>query len=387
MIDVVGSRCCGCTACKDVCPQGCIAMLPNEEGFLYPSVDRSKCVGCDLCEKVCPVLSRKSKEDAFYKNVRETYAAVSKDRKTLSESSSGGVFTSLAKNTLREGGHVFGAAFSDDFRTVQHVVIDRIENLNDLRGSKYLQSELGNSFSQCKEYLSKGDKVLFTGIPCQIAGLKRFLGREDENLTCVEVICHGTPSVKVWKKYLDHVEAKQGKTKEASFRDKTVGWNNFGMKISSVTGQELKEIHQGNTYMAVFLRNFALRESCYECPAKGENTCADITLGDFWGIQNAYPEYYDDQGVSVVVVHTEKGKKALEEVAEDLVLHETDPFKSLEDNWIIYKPVERPAERDTFYQDLDRRSWKWIVNKYLDQRSVVERGIDLLRRVKRAVVG
>ena len=387
MIDSIGLKCCGCTACSSGCPQNCISMTLNEEGFLYPSIDYANCVKCNLCERACPALNKKSSEAVFYKNTRLTYSVTSKDKDIQSNSSSGGAFTVLAQKALKDGGHVFGAAFTDDFQAVQHVEIDHKEKLRVLRGSKYIQSDSGSSFLQSLEYLNNGEKVLYTGVPCQVAGLKRFLGREYENLLCVEVICHGTPSSKVWKKYLSFVESKQGKTKDVSFRDKAASWANFGMRIDSATGKELKETHRENTYMAVFLRNYALRESCDCCPSKGETTGADRTRGDFWGIQNAYPEYYDDQGVSVVVVHTEKGKKALEEVAEDLVLHETDPFKSLEDNWIIYKPVERPVERDTFYQDLNRRSWKWIVNKYLDQRSVVERGIDLLRRVKRAVVG
>ena len=387
MIDTVGKKCCGCTACSSICPQGSITMTANEEGFLYPSINYDSCVKCGRCETVCPVLNRRSAEDIFYKKAPRTYAAVTLDRGSLESSSSGGVFSVLAEETLNAGGFVFGAAFSHDYRTVKHICVDRMEGLTAVKGSKYLQSDLGNCFSLCKQYLTDGKDVLFSGVPCQIAGLKKYIGNDYEKLTCVEVICHGTPSASVWQKYLDYVEKKQGKTKNVSFRDKTVNWDSFGMRIESENGETLSEIHQANTYMGVFLRNFALRESCYECPAKGDNTCADITLGDFWGLQSAYPDYYDEKGVSVVVVHTEKAQQAMNKIADRLTIHETDPVKSLDDNWIIYRPVSRPDGRNRFYQDLQKRSWKKITDLYLDDRGMVERGIDFLRMIKRSVFG
>ncbi len=360
-------------------------MTASDEGFLYPSIDKDRCVKCNMCENVCPVLNRVREEDEFYRETPKTYAAISLDRKSLENSSSGGVFTALAEETLNRGGYVFGAAFSDDFRKIKHIGVSSVRDLEKLKGSKYLQSDLGDSFSECRRYLEEGKEVLFSGVPCQIAGLKRYLDKDYNGLICIEVICHGTPSEKVWQKYLDHIEAKQGTTKNASFRDKKINWDCFGMRIESVKGDVFSETHQENTYMGVFLRNFALRESCYICPAKGDNTCADMTLGDFWGLHEAYPDYYDEKGVSVVVVHTEKGQKALSDIAGKLILHETDPIKSLKDNWIIYRPVSRPEERDGFYPDLRNRSWRRIVSKYLDNRGMMQRSIDFLRRVKRMV--
>ncbi|MDO5137255.1 MAG: Coenzyme F420 hydrogenase/dehydrogenase, beta subunit C-terminal domain [Oscillospiraceae bacterium] len=385
MINTVGKRCCGCAACSNTCPQTCISMVANEEGFNYPSINYDCCIQCGMCDVVCPALNRKSVEDVFYKNPIKTYAAVSLDRESLENSSSGGVFSVLAEDVLSKGGYVFGAAFSEDFYTVNHIGIDKVEKLGELQGSKYLQSEIGYTYQMCKQLLDKGTEVLFSGVPCQIAGLKRFLGKDYESLTCVEVICHGTPSASVWQKYLESIEVRQGKTKSVSFRDKTVNWDSFGMRIESDRNEVLSEIHQANTYMGIFLRNFALRESCYECPAKGDNTYADITLGDFWGLQNVCPEHYDEKGVSVVAVHTEKGQKAIDRISGKLVLHETDPVKSLEDNWIIYRPVSRPEKRDSFYTDLRKKTWREIENKYLDDRTMTQKFIDYLRRIKRVI--
>ena len=387
MIDIVGLNCCGCTACNNICNSGCISMVANDEGFLYPSVDYNKCINCGLCETVCPVLNKKNEESGFYKDTRKTYSAVSVDRNSLKSSSSGGVFSVLAEETLKQDGCVFGASFSDCFRNVEHKCIDDVRELEQLKGSKYLQSDLKNSFSLCKKHLEKGKKVLFSGVPCQIAGLKKYLGKDYSNLVCVEVICHGVPSPLVWQKYLDAIESKLGKTESVTFRDKSAGWDSFGMKIQSSDGKELIEIHQANSYMAVFLKNLALRESCYVCPAKGENSCADMTLGDFWGLTSAYPEFYDDGGVSVVVIHTSKGQKMIENVSDRLVLHETDLNKSLEDNWIIYRSVSRPRERDVFYHDLKHKSWEKIERKYLEHPSFKEQIYSFLRRVKRATIG
>jgi len=385
MIDVVGKKCCGCTACKNVCMQECIIMKENEEGFLYPSIDYDKCIGCGLCETVCPVLNKKSDVKTGYEGLHRSFAVTALNEEYLERSSSGGVFSVLAERTLAEGGLVFGASFSDDFMKVEHIAIDKVEDLGKLQGSKYLQSDLRDAFIQCKGFLEKGSKVLFSGVPCQIAGLKRFLGKEYESLICVEMICHGTPSSAVWQKYLDSVGAKHELIQNVFFRDKTMGWENFSVRIDLESGKVLKESHRINSYMGVFLRNYALRESCYVCLAKGDNTCADITLGDFWGVQNAYPEYYKENGVSVVITHTGKGLALLEECSKYLLIHETDLQKSLEENWVIYRSVSRPEERDTFFGDLKNKTWRRVVKEYLDHRDNMERIYDYVRALKNKV--
>ena len=278
MIEHVGKRCYGCTACANACPKKCIEMKENDEGFLYPSVDCSRCVRCGLCEKVCPVVTRPEREN---KKESEAWAAYAKDNTLLQESSSGGVFSILALKTLTDGGVVYGAAFTDDYFSVCHIKVNSVEELKALRSSKYLQSDLGSCFSDVKKQLDEGKKVLFSGTPCQVAGLKGFLNKEYESLLLVDVICHGVPSPAVWGKYLNDLETKTGhKVISVNMRYKT-----DGKEVSESTAKRDRSFcfskMEENKYMGFFLKNLCLRESCYQCGVKGDENAADLTIGDF----------------------------------------------------------------------------------------------------------
>lgn len=300
------SYCCGCSACAQRCPKQCISMIADNEGFLYPHVDTNACIACHMCEQVCP-MGDKNKE----RTPLEVYAAKNADNNVRMESSSGGLFSMLAEQTIEAGGVVFGARWDEDWN-VKHDYTETRENIYKFRCSKYLQSIIGNSFLQAEMFLKAGRKVMFTGTPCQIAGLKHFLRKEYDNLLTVDVVCHSVPSPGVWQKYLSEKLEKLKWNKSdilhISFRNKKTGWKNYSFSIENNQGDIYTELGSRNSYMQGFLAGLYTRPSCYACPVKKLKSGSDITLGDLWSIESLMPEIYDDKGVSAVVVNTEKGK-------------------------------------------------------------------------------
>lgn len=304
------SKCCGCTACASVCPKQCITMHEDSEGFLYPKVNETECVGCNQCLNVCPFVNQIDRHRPL-----EIYAAKADDDKIRMSSSSGGIFTLLAEKTIEADGVIFGAKFNE-FWEVVHAYSEHRDGIAGFRGSKYVQSYMGNSFRTAKLFLDKGRKVLFSGTPCQIAGLKHFLKKEYDNLLTVDFICHGVPSPAVWKEYLSELMTNTG-TKcisEIKFRDKSEGWKNFKMRIVGHNqGNKfliVDEYYYDDYFSKAFLNNISLRHSCYACPIKAGNS-SDITLGDYWGMTEAGSELNDDKGCSVVLANTKKGSSVI----------------------------------------------------------------------------
>ena len=336
-------KCCGCSACANVCPQACIAMQEDKEGFLYPNVDSSYCIDCGLCETVCPfLLSLEPKKPL------STYAAINPSDEERLHSSSGGVFTMLMRETLKDGGAVFGAAFDKDWN-VHHKAIECEEDIPLLQGSKYVQSFIGDSYKEVRQFLLDGRKVLFSGTTCQIAGLKRFLRLDYDNLLTVDVVCHGVPSPRIWRDYISFLRRPTGAVagkntvlsslndvpsiEDVSFRDKQNGWKKYGFVVrysadqreaekfglsSVVAYEEFRESLDKNIYMQGFLKNLYLRPSCHQCKVRCGRCGSDLTLGDFWGIWNIMPEIDDDKGVSMVLVNTEKGESILKTIESKL---------------------------------------------------------------------
>lgn len=322
------SQCCGCNACVQRCPKQCIAMCEDEEGFLYPEVDEAICIDCGLCENVCPVINQ-----ADARIPLQVYAAKNTDEKIRMHSSSGGVFSILAEQTIKQGGVVFGARFDENWE-VKHDYTETIDGVSVFRGSKYVQSKTGDTFKQAEQFLKQNRKVLFSGTPCQIVALKRYLKKEYENLLLVDFICHGVPSPGVWRKYLKQVIAltcdkntvsshlklllseRNALVEGISFRDKRLGWQKYSFSLTLSTTDEsgnkntvsLSESLNENLFMRGFLANLYLRPSCYACPANKGKSGSDITLGDYWGISSLMPDYDDDKGISAISVNTEKGK-------------------------------------------------------------------------------
>ena len=352
MIEIIErSKCCGCNACVQACPKHCITMSERDDGFMYPTVDKEKCVDCGRCEKVCQYIN----ECEPHKPLK-VYAAQNNDEEIRRKSSSGGVFTLLAEQTIKEGGIVFGACFDDDWNIV-HDSAETMEGVGRFRGSKYVQSSIGDCFQRAERQLKTGRKVLFSGTPCQIAGLKKYLRKEYANLFTVDFVCHGVPSPKVWRMYLKEETARQcgaGKNSVLShpisplnvritdiqFRNKRLGWKKYSfaltLSVSETNGANtvlLCESISENLFMRGFLSDLYLRESCYACPAKSFKSHSDVTIGDLWGVnQIGLGEMDDDKGLSIMTVNSEQGESVVGEIKQNMLLSEISYEQALLSN-------------------------------------------------------
>lgn len=365
--------CCGCGACEQVCPKHCIAMLADTEGFLYPEVDTEACVKCGLCKSVCPVINQGSSKEPV-----AVYAVKNNDDAVRLQSSSGGLFTLFAENIISGDGVVFGARFDEEWG-VKHDFAETVEELGAFRGSKYVQSSIGHSFIQVRKFLTDGRKVLFTGTPCQVSGLKKFLKKEYENLLTVEVACHGVPSPRVWKDYLVYRcnLRRSGKNNipkisNVRFRDKSNGWKQYGLRIefgnsiiskdSSCSAQVAGccEITPSNKdiYMRGFLMNLYLRPSCYKCAAKRFKSGADMTIADYWGIENIHPQFDDDKGIGLVFLNSSKGEQYFSMVSSRVVSLVSDFKESVKYNSCIMDSIEEPVLRSRFWRVYNAKKGK-----------------------------
>ena len=353
-------NCCGCSACRNVCPRDCITMAEDGEGFLYPQVDVSRCVECGLCSRVCVY----QREEAPPQEEPACYAAMAKDDSLRAVSSSGGVFSLLAGRVLARGGLVYGVAMGENMRSCAFLRVSEADELPKLRGSKYLQADVGESYRAVKRDLEAGKQVLFSGVPCQIDALKLFLNRDYENLLCVEVICHGVPSPLLWRSYVDDIERKyQDKIQAVRFRSKKSGWRKYGLAIDGTRLHQDQSLSD-DPFLRMFLRNYCLRPSCYHCRSKKLPSGADLTLGDFWGIWKSDPEMDDDRGTSLILVQTRRGAELLREI-EDSIVSRRMPFAlALASNSAYDKSAPRPKERDRFFADLDSIPFGEIIKKY-----------------------
>ena len=278
-----------------------------------------------------------------------TYAAYSKNEEIRYSSSSGGIFTHLAENVLSNNGVVFGAMFEENFNVVLNY-INTVDELQKLRGSKYVKSKTGNSLKKAKEFLDMGKIVYFSGTPCQIAGLKAFLKRDYDNLITQDVICHGSPDPKVWRKYIDYIQSACGVSAEyVFFRHKSTGWKDYSITIDFMDGDRLSQKASENRYMKGFLKNIYLCESCYKCRFKGDNYFSDITLGDFWGIENVLPGFSDDKGVSLVLIRSAKAKKIFDEISPELIISDAEYEKAAAYNSALLLSAEKDKRREKFY--------------------------------------
>ena len=358
MLDLGNKNCCGCEACRNICPRHCILLEEDEEGFLYPKVDIVNCIDCDLCNKVCPVLHS-------VKNIEEPliYAAINNNEAVRIQSSSGGIFTLLAESIIDRGGVVFGVCFDENWNVVHDYTETKV-GLGKFRGSKYVQSYIGNSFSQVKGFLDAGREVLFSGTPCQVVGLKRYLRKSYSNLFTVDLVCHGVSSPKVWRKYLsESVYRRFGLKKKddlsignyissISFRAKDEGWKRYHLKIEYKDGIIESLPFYKNPYMSVFLHDLSLRPSCYTCSAKLHSVQSDITLADFWGVEKICPELDDDKGCGLVMLNN-KEKAGLLYSLDCKLIHQSFTCV-LKYNPSILSSVKEPVNRKMFFYLIEK---------------------------------
>lgn len=361
--------CCGCGACIQSCPKNCISLDEDSEGFLYPKVNIRQCVDCGMCNRVCPVICQGGQHKPL-----QVFAAKNPNEEIRRQSSSGGIFTLLAEKILEEGGVVFGACFNSNWEVV-HDYTETLSGVARFRGSKYVQSRIGDSYQKTESFLQEGRKVLFSGTPCQIAGLRLYLRKEYENLLTVDFICHGVPSPGVWREYLKNIAARRaaagkntvlsssldnqddlsGRITSISFRDKVLGWKKFSFVVrgSATDGAEknsvlLSEDLHTNIFLKGFLADLYLRPSCYACPAKSGKSGSDITIGDFWGIEYVLPKMDDDKGISAVLINTQKGAHFYNSI--DCIDELVSYWEVAKGNGALQKNCIKPKLQETFYQ-------------------------------------
>lgn len=317
--------CCGCGACAARCPEGAIAMVEGPEGFVYPRIDAGLCVDCGLCRKVCGLQNRYAQETAG-----PWYAASYQGDSSLSASA--GAFYGLALSVVGDGGAVFGAAYvrDGDGLHVRHVMAGDPDGLHALQGSKYVQSDAGGCFPEVKRQLESGREVLFSGTPCQVAGLRGYLGRDWPSLVTVDLVCHGVPSEAMLRGYLDRLGCSHGfPVVDARFRSKRDGWSaSLMLEVAYEDGARNYLPRPDSSYYDLFFNLKTFRDSCYECPFAGSLRPGDITVGDFWGVESNRPDVFEDgrfdsgRGVSCLLVNTNRGTEALKRHGSDLYLYE-----------------------------------------------------------------
>lgn len=363
-------QCTGCFACKQICAKGAIH-LTEKGGFLHPEIDASLCVDCGLCTKACPVLDPNQVDDENKENA-VSYAIWNNNLNDRMNSSSGGVFSALADKIIEEGGIVYGAAW-DDAMQLKHIGVYDRDNLESLRRSKYVQSNTDGVFKDTKHHLKEGRRVLFCGTPCQIAGLLSFLGNKDyPNLVTVGVVCHGVPSQMSFNKYIQEVEDECGaKIYDCNFRSKKRGWRtdlNLVMSAKTTDNKDITidKILSGNVYMNAFLKQYFLRESCYNCPFKGKNNgyFADIMLSDAWSLWSAIPwgEVDFGKGVSAVAVNTEKGNNLLDQCTDSITLMKR-PYSEYTSNSGL-RNAQKPLNNDDAFEYLGTHTWMETQSKF-----------------------
>ncbi len=341
--------CCGCRSCEQICPQQCISMREDYEGFRYPVVDENKCIHCGLCVSRCPMLNApkfRAKLDS-----PKVYAVRSKNENVLLQSSSGGMFSVLAKFVLNENGAVFGCAFDENL-IARHICVENEADLDKLRGSKYVASDTNSTYAKVKKLLNEDRKVLYSGCGCQIAGLHKFLGKDYDNLLTMEIVCHGTPSQKLFSKHLEALSQTLGeKIISYEFRNKQDGWG-LNCKIKTKTKTIFLPADK-DPYYASFLRGRTYRPCCYECHFANSNKMADITVGDFWGIELFHPSFYDRRGISGVMLNTVFGKKTWDSVCHCVEYISSDFEKFSRRNGNLNAPTKKPLCRDGIYKGID----------------------------------
>lgn len=357
------NECCGCTACMNICPKHAIKMEEDEEGFLYPKIDEKLCVECGLCKKICAFQNGYNIDNRLEKI--DVYATKNKSDEVRMHSSSGGMFYEMAKYVLDRNGVVYGVIFDDRFHA-KHTRANNIDDVKKMMGSKYSQSDLGKTYSEVKEDLQKGNLVLFTGTPCQVAGLNNFLQNIDKsNLILVDIICHGTPSPKLFQEHIKFLEKSKGKKVIWYYhRTKKNGWAHTEEAIYEGNHNDYKS-RLSQTWKRIFYTDLALRPTCYNCKYTNTSRPSDITIGDFWGIEQYDSKFADNKGISLVILNTKRGKEIFESISNNLIIKKKDIDEAVDKNPQLKEPRRIISnQRKKFWNDYKIKGFKYIANKY-----------------------
>jgi coenzyme F420-reducing hydrogenase beta subunit len=343
-------------------------MVTDNEGFDFPLIHTSECIDCRKCENVCPMINS---ADFYNDSIPLVYASWNRDKDTRFNSSSGGIFTALASDIIDRGGIVYGVAYDQDM-VVCHIGIEKKEDIKKLQGSKYVQSNIGKIYSDVKLKLNAGMEVLFSGTPCQVAGLKNFIGRMDENLITCDLLCHGVPSPQLFKEYIQFLEQKTNeKIVDYKFRDKRNEWG-FNNRVAIFENGNEKILRgQDDTYIYGFANCFSLRNSCYNCKYTRLERVGDVTLGDFWGIGEIEKfDYPTKNGVSLLLVNTAKGQVLLRTIEERIILEKRSLEEAKHNRSKLSHPIKKPHNRSVFYKDFSILSFDELSKKHLVDKGV-----------------
>ena len=377
------SKCCGCTACVNLCPVQCIVMRRDQEGFDYPIANPDLCIGCGSCDDVCPMQRTQPAAE-----VPEAYAV--RIDEFVDASSSGGVFPALAKQVVSKGGKVFGAVLEEDMK-IAHVEASTEAEIERMRGSKYAQSELYSVFEDVKNTLAEGEYVMFTGTPCQVAALNGYIGKADEKLLTVDIACHGVAAPGLWERYVRALEKKYGKQiADVSFRDKTRGWRHYGMKLTFADGSSRYTPRENDPYLSLFMQRLTFRPSCYECKFKCGRSGSDITLSQLWCVHELVPQLNDDRGVSGVFLNTDKGISAFSTLGVDKVI-KVDAYAARSCNGGFMSSAPIPEKRDEFFAgahlttDILRHMSRYVIRIPLYKRVYLQ-ARTLMSKIKRGLI-
>ena len=362
--EAIEMQCTGCGACVAVCPVGCITMVPDVDGFLYPRAEEDMCVHCELCSRFCHAANIRDVSS----DEPSVYCAYNKDEVDRMSSSSGGIFSALGKFVIYSGGAVYGAALAPD-STVVHARITTLEGLAQMRGSKYVQSRIDASiYEDVKTDLNNGIRVLYSGTPCQIGALKYFLSGSSELLYTVSVICHGVPSPKAWSQYMRWQEnTNRACVTQAYFRNKDSGWTNYSMKLCFDNGKTYRKSLREDPFLQAFLKNICLRETCYQCQYKGIEhlSDSDIILADWWGMEKGIlPQSEDDKGLSIVMVQNRHGDELWQSIIGQIQYARYDYQKAILNNTSYSASVKRNINRDSFMRETELQPFDETVKKY-----------------------
>lgn len=385
------SKCSGCSACYSVCPKNCISMIEDEEGFLYPTVNKDDCIECGLCEKVCPLEEHNNKKNG----VVSSCIIQNKDKEVLLQSTSGGSFTPIAEYVLRQNGVVFGVEMTSDDFIIRHTKVEKKEELLKFRSSKYVQSSVGDTFKDAKNELENGRMVCFSGTPCQIQGFKNFLKKDYENLITVDVVCRGVPSPGMWRDYVEKLQ-QLDKVQEVVFRDKGLGYQYSTMKVKYANGAVKRNGIESDQWLRMFFSGLSLRPSCPTCNFRTTDRCSDFTIWDCFNVSDLTNTLDETKGATRMLIHTQKGMQIFDKIKCSFNFVEAPTnvvAKGIKETFFLNK------NRNNFISDyksmsMDSLLEKWVpmsVKVYLKKyarRVLNVIGLDLIvKKVKRKIKG